>query len=75
MNTATTTSAASSITRRFVAPEDLICPGCGDQVIGIAPAYWQVSDGLPAAQFSHPDRSALCRTRTGRIAEPVEVTR
>ena len=75
MSTATTTSAASSITRRFVDPEDLICPGGGEQVIGIAPAYWQVRDGLPAAQFSHPDRTPLCRTRAGRIAEPVEVTR
>jgi hypothetical protein len=36
--------------------------------------FWQVRDDLPVAQFSHPDRTALCRTTTGRIVESVEVT-
>ncbi len=73
MSTATTTSAASSITRRFVEPEDLICPGCGDRAVGVPPAFWRVRDGLPVAQFSHPDRTALCRTRACVVAEPTEV--
>ncbi|WP_219419975.1 hypothetical protein [Pseudonocardia nigra] len=75
MGASTTTSATSSIVRRFVDPDDLVCPGCGEQAVGVAPVYWQVRDGLPVAQFSHPDRTALCRTFTGRIAEPVEVAR
>ncbi len=75
MSTSTTTGALTRTVRRFVDPEDLYCPGCGDQVIGVPPAYWVVGDGLPVPGFSHPDRSALCRTRAGRVAEPVEVTR
>ena len=65
-----------TIGRRFVDPDDLICPGCGEHAIGVAPGYWQVAvDGLPAAQFSHPDRTALCRTTTGAVAEPIEIAR
>ena len=37
MSTSTTTGART--VRRFVDPDDLICPGCGDQAIGVAPAY------------------------------------
>ena len=72
----TTTSATNTTrtVRRFVDPDDLICSGCGDRAVGVPPAFWQVRDGLPVAQFSHPDRTALCRTTTGRIIEPVEVT-
>ncbi len=70
MHTQTT---APTTVRRFVDPDDLICAGCGDPAVGVAPASWRVSDGLPVAQFSHPDRTALCRTATGRIVEPVEV--
>ena len=73
MSTSTTTGART--VRRFVDPEDLICSGCGDQAIGVPPAYWPVRDGLPVPGFSHPDRSALCRTSVGRVVEPVEVTR
>ncbi len=61
--------------RRFVDPEDLVCPACGDRAVGAPPAFWQVRDGLPVAQFSHQDRTALCRNPAGRIVEPVEVTR
>ena len=61
--------------RRFVDPDDLICAICGDSAIGAPPAFWQVGDGLPVAQFSHPDRTALCRNVAGGIVEPVEVTR
>ena len=50
----------------------LQCPGCGEDVAPIPPAYWVVADGLPAPAFSHLDRSPLCRTRGGVVAEPVE---
>ncbi len=73
MSTSTTTGART--VGRFVDPEDLICPGCGEQTVGVAPAYWRVRDGLPVPGFSHSDRSALCRTPAGRVVEPVEVTR
>jgi len=55
--------------------DDLICPGCGARVRCAPPAYWKVRDGLPVAQFSHHDRTALCRTASGGVAEPVEVPR
>ena len=61
--------------RRFVDPDDLICPGCGARVRCAPPAYWKVRDGLSVAQFSHHDRTALCRTASGGVAEPVEVPR
>ncbi len=48
-------------------------PGCGDRAAGVPPVFWQVRDGLPVAQFFHPDRTALCRITTGRIVESVEV--
>ena len=57
--------------RRFVDPEELICPGCGEQV-RCAPPDGHVVDGLPVPQFSHPDATALCahpvrgRGRAGR---------
>ena len=57
--------------RRFVDPEELICPGCGEQV-RCAPPDGHMVDGLPVPQFSHPDATALCRTRSGAVAEPVE---
>ena len=57
--------------RWFVDPEELICPGCGEQV-RCAPPGGHVVDGLPVPQFSHPDATALCRTRSGAVAEPVE---
>ncbi len=58
---------------RFVDPDLLICPRCGDRVRPEPPGYWRVCDGLPAPGFSHPDGSALCRHRDGTVAEPVEV--
>ncbi|MBA2309355.1 MAG: hypothetical protein H0W01_08700 [Pseudonocardiales bacterium] len=73
--TPATTRTTTSAGRRFIDPNDLICPECRDRALGVPPVYWQVSDGLPVAGFSHPDRTALCRTPAGQIAEPVEVTR
>ena len=61
---------------RYVDPEQLICPGCGEQVRCEPPGYWLVAWGLPAAGFSHQDASALCLARAnGRPAEPVETDR
>ena len=61
---------------RYVDPEDLICPGCGEQVRCEPPGYWLVAWGLPAAGFSHWDASALCLERaTGCPGEPVETDR
>ena len=61
---------------RYVDPEQLVCPGCGEQVRCEPPGYWLVTWGLPAAGFSHQDGSALCLERaTGCPAEPVETDR
>ena len=66
----------SSTPARYVDPEQLICPGCGEQVRCEPPGYWLVTWGLPAAGFSHWDASALCLARaTGHPAEPVETDR
>jgi len=60
--------------RRFVNPEDLICPGCGEQVRCEPPGYWVVAHG-PRPDFSHPDGSALCpASANGRPVEPIEIT-
>jgi len=68
-----TPTSATTCVRRFADPEDLICPGCGEQVRCAPPAFWRVHDGLPVPQFSHLDRSALCRV-AATVAEPIEVT-
>ena len=61
---------------RYVDPEQLICPGCGEQVRPEPPGYWLVAWGLPAAGFSHQDAYALCLARAnGRPGEPVETDR
>lgn len=68
-----TTSSVILIRRaEFVDPEELICPGCGEQVRCAPPEDWPAHDGLPAAEFSHQDATALCRTRSGAVAEPIE---
>ena len=69
------TRTAADARGRFVDPDDLVCPECGEQVRCDPPGYWVVAWGLPAAGFSHQDASALCVARsTGRPAEPVEIT-
>ena len=61
---------------RYVDPEQLVCPGCGEQVRCEPPGYWLVAWGLPAAGFSHQDASALCLMRAAaRPGEPVETER
>ncbi len=70
-----TRTTSSTSTQRLVDPEDLICPGCREQVRCAPPAFWTIGDGLAAPQFSHADRTALCGTRARQVAEPVEVTR
>lgn len=72
--TPTTTTLISTPRGRFVDPEDLICPGCGEQVRCAPPGYWRVADGLPVPQFSHSDATALCRTPSGAVAEPIEMS-
>lgn len=60
--------------RRFVDPEQLVCPGCGELPIRCEPpGYWRVADGLPVPQFSHQDATALCRGLDGTVSEPVEI--
>jgi len=68
----TTTTSGARPPARFMDPEQLICPGCAEQVRCTPPGYWQVSDGLPVAQFSHHDATALCRTAAGTVADPIE---
>ncbi len=58
---------------RFVDPEQLVCPGCWEQVRPEPPGYWHVADGLPTPQFSHHDATALCRRVDGTVAEPIEI--
>ena len=54
----------------------LFCPECGQQVRREPPGFWRVAWGLPKAQFSHGDASALCLTRSGkRPAHPVAIER
>jgi hypothetical protein len=48
--------------RRWVDPQDLICPGCGEQV-------------RCALGFSHRDGSPLCQTVSGAVADPIEALR
>jgi hypothetical protein len=56
--------------RRWQDPDQLICPGCDEQVRPEPPGYWRVADGLPAPQFSHQDATALCAGPDGRPGEP-----
>ena len=44
MSTSTTTGART--VRRFVDPDDLICPGCGDRAVGVA--YLEPLQGGPS---------------------------
>ena len=74
MATPMNTRPATGHAGQWVNPEDLVCPGCGEQVRPEPPGYWLVAWGLPASGFSHWDATALCLGRsTGRPAEPVEV--
>lgn len=60
--------------RRFVDLEDLTCPGCGQCPLRAQPpGYWRVAWGLPVAQFSHLDATALCPRVDGTPADPVEI--
>jgi hypothetical protein len=59
--------------RGLVDPDQLVCPGCGEQVRCAPPGYWLVVEGLPAPAFSHRDATPLCRDTDGHPAEPIEV--
>jgi len=68
-NTATRSTASI---RRFVDPNDLICPGCG--ALRTTNVRAVVRRGTERAVLP-PGRTALCRTTSGVVAEPVEVIR
>lgn len=70
-----TTTLSSGSPSRLVDPEDLFCPGCGEQVRCAPPEEGSGLDSEPGAEFSHSDRSELCRTPSGQLTEPAEVTR
>jgi hypothetical protein len=59
---------------RYVDPDDLICPGCGEQVNCQPPGNVRAGEGLRRTpNFSHPDGSALCSRPGGVPAEPIEL--
>lgn len=56
--------------------DDLVCPGCGEQVLGERPKHWPAEDELGIAEFSHTDGTPLCfMAGTQLPAEPVEAAR
>jgi hypothetical protein len=60
--------------RRWVDADQLICPGCGEQV-RCAPPTTEPDDGESAKSlpiFSHRDTTALCHGIDGWPVEPVE---
>ena len=62
MSTSTTTGAPTRLVRRFVDPEDLICPGCGNQAVGARRC---------TGRYSTACRSRRSHTPTGpRCAAP-----
>lgn len=70
-----TRTATPTTVQGLVDPDDLICAGCADPVTGEPPLMVEIRHGSPADRFSHLDRTPLCRDRSGRIAEPIEVSR
>jgi hypothetical protein len=59
----------STAAARWIDPEALIYPGCGE------PVRCQPPDTGVVADFSHAGGTPLCRTRGGAPAELVEVWR
>lgn len=62
--------------KRLVDADELICPGCGEQVRCAPPAVQlcDSEDGMtPWPLFSHRNTTPLCRRTDGRPAEPVEL--
>jgi hypothetical protein len=57
---------------RYVDPDDLICPGCGEQVNSQPPDNYRADEGRRTQNFSHHDGSALCPRPGGAPAEPIE---
>lgn len=66
----TTSTTTPRIVGRFVDPDDLICPCCREHAVELPTAG--PGEG---PRFAHPDGSALCGARVGRVVEPIEVTR
>ena len=67
---------------RFVDADELICPGCGEQVRCAPPVTECGDDGAETTtatvraaglgEFSHRDGRPLCRDVGGRAVEPIE---
>jgi hypothetical protein len=56
---------------RYVNTEELICPGCGEQVSCEPPTHYMAAAGQQVPQFSHPDGSLMC-WHNDCWAEPIE---
>lgn len=56
-----------------VEPDDLVCPGCAEQVACAPPSGWPERAGARPG-FSHRDGSVLCPDSRGRVPEPVEAS-
>jgi hypothetical protein len=59
---------------RYVELDELICPGCAEQVNSQPPDNYRTSEGRRTPNFSHHDGSALCLRPDGAPAEPIEVS-
>jgi hypothetical protein len=59
---------------RYVELDELICPGCGEQVNNQPPADQPAAEVPLVSEFSHHDGSALCPRPGGAPAEPIEVS-
>ena len=76
MRTQTHTPTCSpAIDRWCVDPDTLTCPGCGERPVRCAPPEGWLEVGVAVPLFSHQDATALCRTRSGVVAEPIETVR
>ena len=64
---------------RFVEADELVCPGCGEQVCCAPPVMECGGDAaetaavVPGELFSHRDGSPLCCGVGGQAVEPVEL--
>ena len=57
---------------RYVELDELICPGCGEQINSQPPRNYLADRGRRTPDFSHHDGSALCSRPGGAPAEPIE---
>jgi hypothetical protein len=57
---------------RYVELDELICPGCGEQVNSEPPDNYRTSEERRTPDFSHHDGSTLCSRPDCVPAEPIE---